>query len=404
MKRRKFLTYSIGALAGVAGPGRSSAAKPCPPSIHGAPATRPCPLPITVIQAAADDLAEGASVALSPNPEQSSQDIQWMISTVYFDPIRNQIQYMGKSATGQTQNHWFTHYIYDCHDDEWTEPHKPAFRGVQNSSGHIWCHAFDPIEGNYYCMEYRQTNVYKFTPATVTTASKWTNLSSGANVEGSGESLKDGSGAPIFGWHPNLFGPGLPGLWAMSHSGQQFAYNPATNLWKLCQTDTPANPIKRRNNGQTVYIPETYQLAIFGQHSDGDDPTMWLDAGGGSATNVVAEGYLTVSSNQPPCIISGKGSGVAFGQVVNHPDNPNRLLLIQRDNGGAVYDSTDYGNTWVLRTSGSHPNRYKHDFDSMDSASSTTAFTCGSLPLQRCVMAISSSGGGGEIRIWKPGL
>jgi hypothetical protein len=354
----------------------------------------------TVIQSAADALAEGGEHILADNPFSNALDVQWMTSVIYFDPIRNQIQYMGKAASSQDDS--FYHYYYDCDSDTWTEPFNPVFVGT-GSTGHLWCHAFDQIEGNYYMGHYNRSQVRRFDPATASTSAAWTLLPDTAvNMGGTaaGRTLHDGT-APIYGWHPNLFGPGQPGLFVLNLWGRSFGYNPADDTWKLLQeSGTQPDPFGGRNNGQAIYIPETDQLAIFSQHNEGgsNNVVLWVDAGVGNATNAVEEGYITAGTNTFPFIIAGKGGGVRQGKVVNHPEDPNRLLLFEQGGTGQVYDSTDYGDTWVLRTSSSHPGRYQHTFDAV-----TEAFTIGSLPLQKCVIGIASNGGQ-QIKLWKPGL
>jgi hypothetical protein len=367
----------------------------------------------TVIQSTADDLSVGEWANLIDNPHQNYQDIQWIISNVYFDPIRNQIQYMGKSASGQSEDGWFNHYVYDCDTDTWSAPAgEPAYAAsTASQTGHLWSHALDPIEGQYYFARYNRQWIRRFTPATASTPASVDLLADGTNIDGVGDDFTinpDASdGANIFGWHPNLFGPGLPGLFVLGKIGRAFAWNPATDTWHCVQQGaTFSYPIRGRNNGMARYIPATDQLVIFGQASAASqERTIWVEAGIGNSTNAEAEGYISAGSTAPPVIISGKGGSTNLGNVINHPEDPNRLLLIERNGAGRVHDSTDYGETWVQRTSGSHPDSFTHDFDSMDSASTTTAFTVGTLPLQKCVIAITSSlGGSGEVRIWKPGL
>lgn len=367
----------------------------------------PIPAPLTsptALQASADALSVGDSVTLADNPEQHKWDIQWMVSTIYYDRFRREIQYMGKGASSQSgptgSSGEFTHYVFDEINDTWIEPIEPVVT-FPDPSGHLWCHTFDETEGAYYFAEYQSAFMYKFDSQTRT----WSTTAAGENVGGSGDAYTVNSNvaASIFGWHPSLFGSGKPGIIVLGGFGRFFAYDPKADTWTACQTSNGGVPYSGRNNGMCRYIPEIDSVIMFGQENGSTEAAILIAAGAGAETNAVSTGFIT-STSAPPILISGKGVTVQ-GKIENHPENPNHLLCLEQGgSSGRVWDSTDYGATWTLRTSSTHPTNFAHPFDGM-SSSSSNAFTIGSLPLHKSIMAISSSESPqGEIKLWKPGF
>ena len=66
------------------------------------------------------------------------------------------------------------------------------------------------------------------------------------------------------GWHPNLFGPGNPGIfiWAVLRF---FAFNLASGTFSVLNPSNFSNddPYANRSTGQALYLPATDQLICF---------------------------------------------------------------------------------------------------------------------------------------------
>ena len=383
MKRRKFLTYSIGALAGVAGPGRSFAAKPCPPSIDGASATTPCPATGGNLAEVTAALSPGQSAQFTANTLQRMNDIQWQVQTIWYDDTRAELQYMGKPATSQSKN--YSHYIYNEATDTWSTSGQSLFPGT----GHIWNATFDPVNGDYWFHRYNHNVMW------------WFDRSAGANgtwkttVSQTSPALNDGG--PNFaamGWHPNLFGPGNPGIfiWAALRF---FAFDLASGTFSVLNPSnfSKGDPYGNRSTGQALYLSATDQLICFAQDSDdgGGHPALLVDAGAGNSSNIFADGLVSLTATPPIQVFGGRAN---HGHVVAHPDNANRLLLLDEKGSSRIWESSDSGSSWQLKD-------YSHPFQAMD-AWSSGEYTVGTIPRYGVIIGMTSNSSGGETVLWKP--
>lgn len=386
MKRRRFLANTVSLVATSAGLGigsrTASAVMPCSPVMDGSTAS-PCNGSGVSLAEAAGNLSAGGSVQFTKNTLQRKHDIQWQVQTIWYDSIRGELQYMGKPASSQSED--YSHYVYDESSNSWWTSGQSLFPGI----GHIWDVTFDPVNGDYWLRKYNQ-NVLR-----------WFDRSDGVNgswkttVEQTSPALNGGNANfAAMGWHPNLFGPGNPGIfiWAVFRF---FAYNLVTQQFSVL---TPSNfpsssPFWNRSTGQALYLPDRDQLICFAQNAGNGHPAILVDAGAGNSADIVTEDLVrTISA--PPIQVYGGGANSNHGHVVRHPDNPNRLLLLEEHGSSRVWRSDDYGDSWQLEN-------YTHPFQAMDNWSDGE-YTVGTIEKYGVVIGMTSNSTGGETVLWRP--
>jgi hypothetical protein len=336
-----------------------------------------CPLTSkTALQQAADDLAAGSSVNFTENPFQHHQDIQWSDGCIYYDPLHREIQYMGKAASGQS--HDFQHYVYDEVSDAWSRPNFPAWT-AGSPSGHVWNHAFDFITGRYYtALKYQSNDVRYYDRDT----QSW--ISTAAGSAGTFFTVNGGVGADIFGWHPNLYGPGKPGLFVLSHDTAG-AWNPRTDTWSEIGI-FPGAPYRDRTGGMAVYMANSDRLVIF---SNGTP--IWIEAGAGSSSDIVTDGLISLSGGTMPVSINGKKGD---GHAMMHPTDYTKMIIVDGSSTN-WYESSDDGANWSLGSGG-------HGFYPMPNATDNE-FIATSIPEYGVCIGVSSNfTTAGTVKLWKP--
>ena len=92
--------------------------------------------------------------------------------------------------------------------------------------------------------------------------------------------------------------------------------------------------------------------------------------------------------------VYGAGEGVSQGHAVVHPNDSDRLIIMDENGSGSVWDSTDSGSSWGSKS-------YSHPFTSMSNWT-TGEYTVGTIPAYGVIIAMSSNSSGGETIIWKP--
>lgn len=381
MNRRIFLTGATSILASAGTIAKATfAARPCPPLLLGAGSSG-CGSPAdTLLAQVCEALVPGQSSAFTKNTLQKKNDIQWQVRTIWYDAERRELQYMGKPASSQSTD--YSHYIYDEASDSWRTTGQSLFPGI----GHIWDVTFDSTQGDYWFRKFNE-NVLR-----------WYDRSQGTwkvTVEQTSPALNSGNtNFAAMGWHPNLFGPGIPGIfiWAVFRF---FAYNLSTGGFSvLTPSNFPdASPFWNRSTGQAVYMPETDQLICFAQDAGNGDPAILVQAGAGTSSNVIEDGMVSLTS-APPIPVWGGGGTTNHGHVVPHPVNANRLLLLEEHGSSRVWESVDHGQTWQLMN-------YLHPFQDMVNWSEGE-YTVGVIELYGVVVGMTSSEEGGESVVWKP--
>jgi len=336
----------------------------------------------SALASAAAALGVGQSVQFTKNTLQSQWDIQWQNESIFYDATRQELQYMGKPASSQSLNH--SHYIYSENTDSWATTGQSLFPG----SGHIWYPAFDTDNGDYF---YRRNQ---------TDLVRWFDRSDGSNgiwkatPSQTNPALSAGNdNLAAMGWHPNLFGSGNPGLFLWSPF-RFFGFNLTSQSWSVLQPSnfSQGTSLWNRSTGQALYLPGTDQLICFAADRGNGDPALTVDAGAGNSSDIIGDS-LAREINDPPINIKGGGGSEVHGHVINHPNDEDRLLIFDEHSTGRVWDSTDQGSSWSLKT-------YSHPFTGMPSASSGE-YTVGTGPYG-VVIAMSSTSSGGETILWKP--
>lgn len=381
MERRKFLVSAIGLAVGGFG-ARSALAKPCPPEIIGVP-NPPCGVGEGSLADVAQSLQAGQSAHFTKNTLQKENDIQWQVQTIWYDSSRRELQYMGKPASSQSTN--YSHYIYSEETNSWSTTGQSLFPGT----GHVWNVTFDPDNGDYWFRRYNDNIMM------------WFDRSDGPNgswkqtVSQTDPALNSGNtNFAAMGWHPNLFGAGKPGIfiWAVFRF---FAYNLATQKFSVLSPSnfSSSSIYWNRSTGQALYLPATDQLICFAQDEGNGHPAILVDAGAGNSSDVLSDGFITQVS-EPPIEVYGGGGSSNHGHVVHHPDDPDRLLLLDEHGSSRVWESSDRGANWDLQA-------YKHPFQAMKNWSEGE-YTVGTVSEYGVVVALTSDSDGGEAVAWKP--
>jgi hypothetical protein len=332
---------------------------------------------------AASGLSAGQHTDITPNTLQDNDDIQWIVRNVWYDEARKELQYMGKPVGATTD---FAHSRYVELEDQWY--YTPNV--IVDSFGHSWMNAFDPVNGDYY-----------FTPySTGATALNWYDRSDGASGTwkttvtqanlGSGNTPRPGPG-----YHPNLFGAGNPGIFHWSIF-RFYSLNLTTPAWTDNGTvGASGTAFYNRSSGVGVYMPGSDELLMWaGPRNDSGSKGIAIAAGAGSETALLTAGAFN-ELPEPPVNINGSGGTTPKGHPINHPNNPDRLLLLEEQSGSRVWESTDYGRSWSLLDGWTHP------FGTLTSTTSGT-FTCGEIRPYGVVVGISSHSSGGTVRLWRP--
>jgi hypothetical protein len=196
------------------------------------------------------------------------------------------------------------------------------------------------------------------------------------------------------GWHPNLFGSGQPGLfiWAVFRF---FAYNLSTQSFSVLSPSnfSSSSIYYDRSTGQALYLPATDQLICFAKNRGKGHPAIIVEAGAGNSSDVVSSGFVSPTAT-PPIQVYGGGGTTNHGHVVAHPDDANRLLLLDEHGSSRVWESSDFGSSWQLKG-------YSHPFQAMVNWSSGE-YTVGTIPRYGVIVGMTSGANGGETVLWKP--
>jgi hypothetical protein len=379
MKRRNFLKCAGSFIATSSGISGIAAADPCPPPLVGA-SNPQCGIPPGSLSDTATSLGPGQSAQFTKNTLQRPEDIQWQVQTIWYDAQRGELQYMGKPASSQSQDH--SHYIYSEANDSWSATGTSLFPGF----GHIWNVTFDPTNGDYWFRPYNTNSLRWFDRSENT----WKETASQTSP-----ALDSGNASfAAMGWHPNLFGPGEPGIfiWAVFRF---FAYNLSTQSFSVLSPSnfSSSSAYYDRKNGQALYLPGTDQLICFANDRGNGHPAIIVEAGAGNSNDVVGAGLVSTTS-APPIQVYGGGGTANHGHVVHHPGDANKLLLLDEHGSSRVWVSTDTGASWQLQS-------YTHPFQAMNNWSAGE-YTVGTIAPYGVIVGMTSNSSGGETVLWKP--
>ena len=310
------------------------------------------------------------------------------------DPVRRQVHFLYKPHTGDVEDGFndvgaFRHYIYDEVTDSFTQvwmngvPNK-NFRDrtgalIRAPSAHIYGNsAIDPATGDLYYAIYGRKYLSKYTAAT----GAWGHLPS--TISGAITSPANG-----LVWHPHLFGD--------NDGGCVFAQGNTTALlygWRKSDDSWTSIATTPRTSARTTGVG-TYFAAInavlIGSTDERTElsraPLMRIDPGDPPTSTVLSVPPVNCAStggfDQAPC-----------GYLMQHPNNPAKVLLIERaitlGAGNRTWTSTD-GDTWTQGVD--------HQFP----ATSENIVMC-SIPEYRVVWYVTQTTEGGITAsvLWKP--
>ena len=394
MKRREFV-FGATSLAGLALTRQSLAVMPCPPPLDGASQQLQCPTQPGSLSDDAAGLGPGQWLDSLPMPDDIEEwDISWQNRTAFFDESRREIQYMGKPQSSMGGRNRSTHHIYSESSNTW----RTISRNVTpNSFGHIWCTTFDHTHrpGDYYHVQQQPSegNNTRTLLRYNRQADSWGKLPDAAfDVWNNSATPNPG---PVF--HPNLLGPGQPGIYCFSNDELSY-FDVINGTWTLVRDSIFYNGTYGNwKHSSSLYVPGL-DLALFGGGENG-----------GSVVLAIASG--NANDQTPP--VYNIPSGVRISNVEYDANSYNMLLdptdttrstimLLQRG-GGRVYrcnNPAGGASAWRLQ-SDSHPfwtdNPYR-----LGNNGDYGSWTCCSIPTYGVVLGMGTHSGGGTI-MWRPG-
>lgn len=376
MKRRKFLIDSASAVAGLAATGNVFAA-PCPPLLDNN-SNGNCP----VISGGGDlssvaaKLGAGQTAAFTSNTTQRENDIQWMTKALHYDPVHGEIRYIGKPASGQSRD--WVHYEYRETSDSWSR-----LGVVANGAGHSWLSTMDPATGDYYWNDGQGSDVIHRYDRN---SRVWRNISLNNTQIGS------------LAHHPNLFGAGNPGIFIWegdSYYCYRLSDGSMHNVGPTEGSGGITGKTSRCRNGTGDYVASRNSVVCGAKGWETGStrrPAIEVKAGAGNSSNAASEGTI-VYQGEAPVVIYGGGGGSRHGKLVSHPSDGARVLLLEGFGTDRVWDSTDGGNSWNLKS-------YNHPFGNMNGW--VDHWTLGRISEYGIIVAMSSDGNGGQTILWKP--
>jgi hypothetical protein len=352
------------------------------------------------LKTAADNLSAGqwSLEPIAGNPDNTEWDISWQNTTAYWDDMRREIQYMGKpQAPGGLYRS--AHFIYSEQSDNWRTTKDPVAYGKY---GHVWGKCFDDVYdiGRYYYIEQDAqstgtgpedvSKTLRYMDRVVeagqgSTNTPWTTLPeapytvNGTNVQSS------------LGFHPNLFGPGNPGIVVTSKGGGGVSHhNIKEGTWTKVfgWFDPPYY------GGNAVYDPiNDVLICPEGSEELKGRCRVW-PAGSGGTTN------YTDYTNGPP--IAVRGTTAAHGKSLLHPVSQKPMIL-EASGSERVWTTSDGGQTWDLE-SYTHPFWTQGIAQNWATAADNGSYTVCSIPRYGVVMALYSEPGNatGHSILWRP--
>jgi hypothetical protein len=384
MNRRDFIGRTLGVIAGSAVVSKGAvAATPCPPLLDGSSQGVGCGSG-TLLGEAAAGLSSGQIVNFEAGWNDklrlgSTGDIQWCTSLLFYDPVRQQAQMMGKPASGQSLD--FAHFIYDEVSSEWTRTTLANLSGT-NPNGHMWGQCYDWHTGNYWHHIQNLQRLYFYD-----------NSAGRFRQTQDYENILNPSGAQSTGglaYHPNLFGTGDGGI-LINDTAFVNAYRKSNSTWYSIYSKPSGHPARgARGGGDSVYI-EAIDSVIFGTGHDGSGsvlPMVRVGAGSNGTPGTVE--FIA----PPPNNVRSIGSGSTAGRMVVDPNNSNRLLFLAVDSTHRIFESTDYGDSWQ-DTGRTHP------FIS-EMSGGERLWTCGALPTYGVLWGMCGQSSGVRSILWKP--
>lgn len=336
MKRREFIV-GLTSTAGLISMRRSAAVEPCPPIMDVAGATPACPSDIvdSDLATAAAQLSIGEFIEFVAGRQSafSTPTLEWQ-SNFYHDPANNVVHLLGKPANA---NSAWQHQYFTISTSQWTNITGTSGIGNWSYYGHIYGNtAFDETTGDLYQTvgidgSSDSKKAWRFRRST----GRWDRRAPESGTYTSTALNDTCNGAA---WHPNLFGPGDPGL-VIDQQVVTLYWRKATDT--MYQQSHTSNAYGRKE-GIGIYWPAQDVVIVGGSTGDA---LARVESNG-------AQTPIRTNLNPPPITTSGQSSlSSTFGSLHVHPGNPNKLLLVETV-GPRAWTSMD-GNNWTRI--GDHP-------------------------------------------------
>ena len=398
MKRRDFIVGASGA-AGSLLLGSAHGGIPCPPSLDGASSSGEiCPGPSgsSTLSDHASQLNPGNWLRSIPLPSDINPwDISWQNRTGFWDDVHRELQFMGKPQLSAGGGNRSPHWIYSDQTNSWRKTTQAASPG---KGGHIWKVTFDHTDdpGDYYYIEQEigsETNTIRRMDRSVENGQGQANSPWGLLTRAGFKVWEPTSTPnPGMGYHPNLLGPGRPGIFCFGTT--DFSYWDKNNdEWVYVRYFGVGAPYGKRRNNTSLYVPGR-DILVFGSGKYQSQQAMIIPAGyNGNGTPQLEDLPIRVESD------SGGGA-----HMLIDPRDDGTIMLLERQ-GNRVWTNSQgaAGSAWRLES-------YTHPFWSQLPVNSNDAgsWTCCAIPRHGVVLGMashgsaSSDGQNGTI-MWRPG-
>lgn len=272
------------------------------------------------LSSAATGLSDSGSVDFSTTIPHAQPAMEWQ-SDFYHDEINGVIHLLGKPANANSS---WTHAYYTIATDSWTSP---VNLGI-TSPGHIYGNSgMDYRNGDLYLVAASADNLLLRWQFSTKTWEVFTGLYSG-NPSSELNSIQNG-----LTFHPGLYADG----------GVVVGQVIRTLYWNRA-TETGAYSTHTANTygtkeGIGIYWP-AQQAAYVGGSS----------GGGGVLLKVTADGsgnpVETLTSAAPIELQGRSRTTPGYGSLHVHPNNPNKLMILETAGGQRAWASSD-GNNWT---------------------------------------------------------
>lgn len=288
----------------------------------------------SVLEAFAASLADDASAEFTGTRNNLSvtfEDVQWQPAVAFYDPIRREIQYMGKPQSGSSTR--FTHYIYSEDGDSWTitEPENAGLEGT----GHIWSANFDPASGDYYHIQYQNDDVFRYTHST----GLWSLIFTLPSDATGGDGTHNPGPWPGTAWHPHLFGTDDPG-WLVRGTHGVYAWRKADDSFRELTPTT--GTYEGRSGGDYVYMANANEVVFGSGYIPSGTPNL-IAVGAGTPGS--PPGW-TVRNSSLPINVMGRSQATS-GKMVVHPRDPDVIMILEEDDFDNVGDGANSARWWL---------------------------------------------------------
>jgi len=304
---------------------------------------------------------DGGSPEIPHAPQDTSKPYTWQTRTGFYDPIRRRAHVIGEYYEGGQP---YEHHYLDEINNVWVTADITA---VPQGASHWRGGCFDVETGRFFWQREAREDIYWYDPD----ADEWAFHSSHSGII---------DGLPTSPWctgfHPNLFGPGKPGLvhasvWRLHAFEFTDYYNdPTSGSWTHLNGSNfgSSHPLKGQGEaGCATYMPGRDELMITGR-GDRDSTNQCIVVHGGAgllAGSVDVGNGVSVRTNPPKRATGQSNNSKAY--LCIHPRKRDRILLMDAADNDTWY-SDDGGQTWP--SGSTHPFAAQLDNDGKMSVTS----------------------------------